>query len=319
MPVEPRAVPPSRWADLDGPVHWVDHGGPTTDVAPLVCVHGLGGSHVNWLSLAPLLTPSRRVVALDLPGFGLTQAQGRATTVAANAALLHRFVTEVVGRPVVLVGNSMGGLVSLITAAEHAEAVAGLALIDPAVPPSLTARPDPLVTATFALYSVPGLGAAVVAGRRKVRTAEQLANDTLRLCCVHPERVPPDVVAAHTAMTIARGHYPGLEQEFADAARSVVRTISRRSQFAAMAASVSAPVLLLHGRDDRLVRVTGARMLARRQSGWRYAEAPFVGHVPQLEVPAWTAEQLLGWLPEVPASGPAGPSTGTNPQLSGLV
>jgi pimeloyl-ACP methyl ester carboxylesterase len=152
-----------------------------------------------------------------------------------------------------------------------------------------------------------------------VRTAEQLANDTLRLCCVHPERVPPDVVAAHTAMTIARGHYPGLEQEFADAARSVVRTISRRSQFAAMAASVSAPVLLLHGRDDRLVRVTGARMLARRQSGWRYAEAPFVGHVPQLEVPAWTAEQLQRWLPEVPASGPAGPSTGTNPQLSGLV
>ena len=108
--------------------------------------------------------------------------------------------------------------------------------------------------------------------------------------------MPPDVVAAHTAMTIARGHYPGLEQEFAEAARSVVLTISRRAQFAAMAASVTAPVLLLHGERDRLVRVTGARMLARRQPTWRYAEAPYVGHVPQLEVPAWTAEQLLGWL-----------------------
>ena len=48
-------VPESQYVDVDGaPVHWVDFGGP--EQAPLaVCVHGLGGSWVNWLAFAPLL------------------------------------------------------------------------------------------------------------------------------------------------------------------------------------------------------------------------------------------------------------------------
>src|SRR3954453_4067979 len=54
-PAEPDgmvSLPPSRWADLDGPVHYVDFGGPD-DGALVVCVHGLGGSHANWLAIAP--------------------------------------------------------------------------------------------------------------------------------------------------------------------------------------------------------------------------------------------------------------------------
>ena len=44
---------PSKWVDLDGPVHYVDHGGPAG--APLaVLVHGLGGSHANWAPFAEL-------------------------------------------------------------------------------------------------------------------------------------------------------------------------------------------------------------------------------------------------------------------------
>ena len=52
----------------------------------------------------------------------------------ANQQLLHRFLTEVTGVPVVLVGNSMGGLITVLQAAEHPEKVAGAALVDPALP-----------------------------------------------------------------------------------------------------------------------------------------------------------------------------------------
>src|SRR5437588_10401134 len=77
----------SRWADLDGPVHYLDFGGPAG--APvLVCVHGLGGSAVNWLRLAPLLAGRFRVVAPDLAGHGLTQSAGRGPGIGANPALL---------------------------------------------------------------------------------------------------------------------------------------------------------------------------------------------------------------------------------------
>lgn len=52
--------PTSQWVDLDGPVHYVDHGGPA-DGPLLVCVHGLGGSLLNWAALAPRLTDIFRV------------------------------------------------------------------------------------------------------------------------------------------------------------------------------------------------------------------------------------------------------------------
>ncbi len=84
----------SRWADLDGPVHYLDFGGPAS--GPLVvCVHGLGGAAVNWLALGPLLAERCRVLALDLPGFGLTRSAGRSTSVQANGDLARRFVAEV--------------------------------------------------------------------------------------------------------------------------------------------------------------------------------------------------------------------------------
>jgi pimeloyl-ACP methyl ester carboxylesterase len=120
-----------RTVDLGGPVHYVDFGGPAG--APrVVLVHGLGGSHLNWCLLAPRLAQVLRVLAVDLVGFGLTRPEGRAATVHANVALLDRFVAEVAGAPAILVGNSMGGMISILEAAAQPRAVAALALLDPA-------------------------------------------------------------------------------------------------------------------------------------------------------------------------------------------
>ncbi|MDI1290308.1 MAG: alpha/beta fold hydrolase, partial [bacterium] len=173
----------SLWADIDGPVHYVDHGGPA-DGPLLVCVHGLGGSLLNWAALAPLLTDTCRVVALDLAGFGHTRGGSRSTSVQANQLLLHRFLTEVTGSPVILVGNSMGGLISILQAAAHPKTVAGLVLIDPALPMSLRARPDLRVFGTFAAFLVPAVGRRLLARRRSDTSAEDAARALLELCCV---------------------------------------------------------------------------------------------------------------------------------------
>ena len=50
----------STTVDLGGPVHYVDFGG-TEEGPTVVLVHGLGGSHLNWDLLAPLLVPHARV------------------------------------------------------------------------------------------------------------------------------------------------------------------------------------------------------------------------------------------------------------------
>ena len=109
----------------------------------IVCVHGLGGSAVNWSALAPLLSDRCRLLAPDLAGHGLTRPAGRGTDVPANRALLHQFIEKVPASPVILMGNSMGGMISLLEASAAASAVAGLILVDPALP-FRPARADPL-------------------------------------------------------------------------------------------------------------------------------------------------------------------------------
>lgn len=289
-------LPPSQWVDLDGPVHHVDHGGP--EGAPLlVLVHGLGGSHVNWAAIAPALARDHRVRALDLAGFGLTRGgDTRSTSVEANRRLLHRFITEVCGAPAVLVGNSMGGLICLLTAAEHPDAVSGTVLIDPALPVHRAAPPGPAVAALFAAYSTPGVGKALMRGRRRTSTPEQWAMQTLRLCCVDPSRVPPEVVRAHIEFAVSRGTYPALEQEFVVATRSMLSVLARRRRFEELLAGLRTPVLLIHGEKDRLIRVAAARQAARSHPSWRYEEVADVGHVPQLEAPEWTLRTITSWL-----------------------
>jgi len=281
--------------DLGVPVHYVDHGGPA-DGPALVCVHGLGGSLLNWVALAPRLTPTCRVVAVDLPGFGRSDAGDTPTTVQANREVLHRFLTEVVCEPAVLVGNSMGGLIGALQTAAHPETVRALALLGSVLPWPPGARPHPLVAAGFAAYAVPKVGDAVLAARRRWRTPEQLAMDVLRLCCVDPSLVEEEVLAQHVDLIRDRGTSPVLHAQFLGAARSMLAVLRRPQEYVEALRGIQVPVLLVHGERDRLMPVEAARVAAAANPGWRYEEAPAVGHVPQLEVPAWTAGLLLDWL-----------------------
>jgi len=288
-------APVSRWADLGVPVHYVDHGGPA-DGPLLVMVHGLGGSLVNWAALAPLLTDTCRVLALDLIGFGHTQAGTHSTSITANQRMLARFLSEVAGGPVILVGNSMGGLIAILQATRHPETVTAVVLIDPALPVKVGSTPDPLVAASFGMYAVPHLGHAMLKARRRVRSPEQLAMDVLRLCCVDPARVPADVLEQHLEIARARLGYPDIDEHFLQAARSLMSTLTRRSSYLSTMKAIRVPVLLLHGEKDRLVSIGAARAVAAANPSWRFEVAPDVGHVPQLEVPEWTAGHIRAWL-----------------------
>jgi len=284
----------STTVDLDGPTHYFDFGGPA-DGPVIVCVHGLGGAAWNWAAVAPLLTERFRVLALDLAGHGRTPAAGRKTTVSANRRLLDRFVREVVGGPVVLMGNSMGGAISLLQAAAAPDVVDGLVLVDPALPRPALAPIDPRVAATFAIMSLPGLGEAALNRRRRRRTPEQQVRETLALCCVDPSRIDPDVLALGIALTEERLGQPAGPGDFLDAARSLVRMLARARKFRAAMARVNAPVLLVHGDADRLVSLRVAQAVADANPHWRFEIARGIGHVPQLEAPDWTAALVLDW------------------------
>lgn len=308
----------SRWVDIDGPVHYLDFGGPAN--SPLiVAVHGLGGSAVNWSAIAPLLTRHCRLLAPDLAGHGLTDSAGRACDVQSNRALLHSFIGGVATGPVIVMGNSMGGMIALLEAGAAPEAVAGLILVDPALP-FQPARPDPLVAAVFALSAAPVLG-PLIARQRRLMPVESMVASALALCCADASRVSPDIVAMHIDVARRRAVMAGNGKEFARAARSVIETAGflRGQAYRRAVRQVGCPVLLIHGERDRLVPVSAARTAAKTHPEWTFVVMSGVGHVPQLEAPAEMASAVAAWLTGVGAlAAKAAAPKGRRAQARGL-
>lgn len=262
----------------------------------VVLLHGLGGSHVNWMRLGPVLAGGVRVLAPDLPGFGYTPPAGRSVTVQANAGWLDRFLEEVAGTPAILVGNSMGGLVSILEAAAHPDRVAGLVLLDPALPLAPGEPRDAQVLLAFAAYSTPGIGELFVRRRGRVLGPEGLVRETFTLCCTDPSRVPEEVIAAHVAVARDRARMPWTNAAVLRAARSMIGLLLRRRRFQELLGRVRAPTLLVNGEGDRLVKLAAARMASEVRPDWTFRPLEGVGHTPQLEEPERTASEIRAWL-----------------------
>ncbi len=301
--------------DVGGPLHVVDLGGP--DDAPLVvALHGLGGSHVNWSAIGPQLSRHARVVALDLVGHGLTPIGSRTADVEGHRRLVSGFLGATsrgaTPRPVILMGNSMGGLVAALQAAEEPDTVAGLILIDPALPTARLGLVHPRVLANFLLCAVPGVGESYLTGRRRRTTAEQTVRRVLGVCCVDPSRVPDAVVEAHVELT------EQVDRAQADAAylcsaRSLSSLLARPAGTLSKLQRVDQPTLLLHGAGDVLVPVSSARRMHSAHPDWRLEIARDIGHVPMLEAPDWTVDTIVEWLGHEGAGAAARASTATAP------
>lgn len=284
----------SRYSDLDGQTHWLEASGP--DGAPaLVAVHGLGGSHVNWLAVAPLLAQDYHVYAIDLAGHGRTVPDHRGTRVAHNQLLLHQFLRTVVREPATLLGNSMGGLISLREAAEHPETVRDLILLGPALPMAGPRLPDVKVAAGIAASGIPGLGPLALRFERNRHTPEEIVDEMLDVCCHDPARVSEEMVDALVAQARRRREYPGVDVAIERAARSTVSGVLGRRRYDRILGAVTTPVLILHGEDDRLVPVESSRRAAARRPEWTLVTRPDLGHMPQIEDPEWTVQQIRQW------------------------
>src|ERR1700693_1735524 len=281
--------------DVDGPINVADFGG---NGEVVLLVHGLGGSHLNWLSVAPQLAERYRVYALDLPGFGRSPLAGRRSSIAANVDLLTRLIARLSDGPIVLIGNSMGGLLAIGVAAMHPELGSGVVLVDPAGPAPRSWRPRfDRVTRTFlAAAFIPSWGARRVGRAVAALGPEQLVYETLRLCSANPSRIEQAVVDAHIALEAERLAQPGWQESFYAATRSLVRTLALKRQVVRWLQMVIAPPLLVQGDEDRLVKVEAARAIASLRPDWEYHEFVGAGHVPMMEVPGEFLAVTGDWL-----------------------
>ena len=116
---------------------------------PILVLHGLGGTSLNWAAVAPSLVATRRVLVPDLPGHGRSTAPGSLVSLEPFADALAALVEHEKAAPLPVVGHSLGGLVAVRLAVRRPEAVAGLVLCAPAGISS---------TRPFARYAIEVLG-----------------------------------------------------------------------------------------------------------------------------------------------------------------
>jgi pimeloyl-ACP methyl ester carboxylesterase len=279
-------------ANVSGPVHYLEFGG---SGRPLLMVHGLGGNALNWMAVGPAMARNHRALAIDLAGFGQTPLHGRSTTVAANAQLVYDFIETVIGEPVVLMGNSMGGHIAILEAASHPDWVHSMVLVDPAIPGTHVSRPEPLMLATMAALSVPGLAQTLLDHRVRALGPEGLVKEALALVCADPARVSREVVAAHEQLTRERDHLGRQNgRAFVQASRSIGIGMAD-PRFWSRVAAVTAPTLVIHGSQDRLIPLAAARELIRRRPDWSLDVLDGVGHVPMMEAPHDFMSALQDW------------------------
>jgi pimeloyl-ACP methyl ester carboxylesterase len=291
-------MPESRFADLGGPVHYVEWQGPPERT--FVLVHGLGGSHLNWALVGRELSKHGRVLAVDLAGFGRTPRAGRSSKLTANRALLSHFIEEVAGGPVVLGANSMGGGIAMMQAAVEPSSVGGLVLTCSVYPWAGGGFPSPVVVGGFAAYRMKRVGEWVMRQRFERLDADRMVRLSLRLATVDVRRIPEDVIRAHVDLLVERAEDPDTGPAFLEAARSLLSLGRSPERGRAILDQIKCPVLAIHGRQDRLVPAAFAWAATEAHPDWWIRVLPDVGHVPQLEAPdRWIAnvEEWLGSLP----------------------
>ena len=288
----------SDTVDVGGDVRLLVFPGPPG--APvLLCLHGLGGSALNFRALGPLLAATHEVVVLDLPAHGRSRPPAGPDAAADALAVLDRVLTSLDGRPVTLVGASLGGVLAQRRLARAGGTVDRLVLIDPPVPTTVGRARDPRLTPRLALLRAPGVGALVL--RQMARTSpEETVRRQLAQATPHGDRVPAELRAAAVAETRWRDSRPDAAVARTAQWRMILQTLqllSRPRAWQAELERIAVPVLWLQGADDLLAPVGHVRALAARLPSWSLRVREGVGHLPHLEDPEWTAAQLREWLP----------------------
>jgi pimeloyl-ACP methyl ester carboxylesterase len=278
-------------------------------------VHGLGGASTNWTDVAALLAVRFDGWAVDLPGFGRSQPptrggyaiQRHARAVVDVLEQIARIPGEASGRPVHLLGNSLGGLISLLVAARRPELVATLTLISPAMP---VYRVPQAVDRAMPLLLVPGI--ASVAERRLAGvSAEDQVRALVQMCFGDPLRVTAERWEQAVEEARERGEQPWANRALTRSMRGLLTSYLRAGRAGAwrLARTVDRPALVLWGDRDRLVDPRLAPRLAGVLPDARLHLLAGVGHVAMVEAPEPTARAVLGLVEEQdaePASEPAG-------------
>ncbi|MEP7282189.1 MAG: alpha/beta fold hydrolase [Rubrivivax sp.] len=273
-------LPPSQFLDVDGQLVHLRDVGPRADALPIVLLHGTSDSLHTWDGWVRGLQAGRRVITLDLPGFGLTGPRADGDYRGdADARVVLRVLDGLQVPRFIVGGNSLGGEVAWRLATLAPERVERLLLVDAAGAPPVGGGTRPL---GWTLARVPGL-------RRVFEWVlpRPLVVQGLVAAFADPARLTDDMVDRVFELTLRDGNRRALVDRLAQ--RSPGADLERLS-------TLRVPTLILWGAEDRLLPVATAREFHRRIAGSRQIVLDGVGHLPQLEAPERSLQAVRTFL-----------------------
>ncbi|CAB3787847.1 alpha/beta fold hydrolase [Pararobbsia alpina] len=240
---------------------------------PVVFCHGFTTTSAFWREQVDVFADAYQVIALNLPGHGTSsRPTDRAYTVDAFVDDLAMLFDELNLEPAVLVGLSMGGVISQRFALAHARRLRGLVLVD-----TTASGLGEAVKADNVLAAIERLGIAQASCDVAVRSFGADASDSLVDFARHEVIQTPEFVARQAIISL---NNTNLRDRLAD---------------------IGMPTLVLCGEDDRITPPEESRALASGIPGSKLVMIPHAAHFPMLEQPARFNAELQRFIESIDA------------------
>lgn len=242
----------------------------------VVMIHGFTGSKENWYPLAEQLHGRYRLLIPDLPGWGESERKhGADYGFGAQAERVAAFIQALSpGKPVVLLGHSMGGGIAALVAARYPRLVAKVGLLD----------------AAGVRFADNQFGMDVLAGKNPFAVTDTASMHRYIDIVFHREQAKPWIPwPASRGFIEKRKHDAAFEQ-------SVLDEIGRGpEQFApgAEAANIHQPALLLWGRQDAVIDPSAMGVFAAEMPQAQQVLVDDAGHMALMEQPAAVADAVV--------------------------
>jgi pimeloyl-ACP methyl ester carboxylesterase len=277
VPAATLAGPQDRFLDLDGlRLRYREYGAAGPGRPDLLLIHGFGNSLQSFRELAPRLAGCCHVVAMDMPGYGLSdKPAAHDYRNGPQAAVLVHAAARLGLRDVVYVGHSLGGAVAMHAAVQDRSA-AGLVLLNPGI---ISTGVPKIVQVS--VPPLPRMSARLFADRG-------FRGNFLRKSYVDPslvtERVIDDVMLGartddwYAGVTTLMGQYVEGEE-------------------ISLAPQLRVPTLIPWGDADRNKPPGEADQLQQMIPGSTLVRFPGAGHYVHEEAAEGVARAIASWLP----------------------
>jgi pimeloyl-ACP methyl ester carboxylesterase len=249
----------------------------------VILLHGVGCSVEFWERNIAALAREHRVFAVDIVGFGRTDKPEVVYTFELMADFVIDFMETMGIDKASLVGNSMGGAISLTVAAKTPKRVEKIILVDPV---GLGRGQSPVMR----LMALPVIGNVLTKPSRKGVLRQ------MQLCLYDPSQARDDFIDRLTAI----GVLPGNQRSFLSLLRVTSNILGVKkgivADFSARLKKIKAPILMIWGRQDQILPLADGEAAVQKMANGRLHVMDRAGHLPQIDKPEEFNATVLDFL-----------------------